>query len=97
MFSLLSQRIPKLISLIDAHAFRNLDARLAAWRLKHSPGQHRIGLTHQNLAEELASSREVISRLLKEFECEGLIKLGRGGINMLDPERISHQFSHLKI
>lgn len=89
IFSLLSQRMSELISLVDALAFRNLDARLAAWLLEHSIDQHRIGITHQNLAEELASSREVISRLLKEFEREGLIKLGRGEINMLDPERIS--------
>lgn len=61
IFSLLSQRMSELISLVDALAFRNLDVRLAAWLLEHSNDQHRIGITHQSLAEELASSREVIA------------------------------------
>jgi CRP/FNR family transcriptional regulator len=61
VFSLLSQRMSELISLVDALAFRNLDVRLAAWLLEHSNDQHRIGITHQSLAEELASSREVIA------------------------------------
>ena len=90
IFSLLSQRMSELISLVDALAFRNLDVRLANWLIEHSSKSSKIRITHQVLAEELASSREVISRLLKEFEREGLIKLGRGEIEIIDPSRINH-------
>ncbi len=74
IFSLLSQRMADLISLVDALAFRRLDSRLAAWLLEKSTTNQEISITHQIIAEELASSREVISRLLKEFERNNLIK-----------------------
>jgi len=50
--------------------------------LKDRADQEIIRITHQQIAEELASSREVISRLLKRFEKEGLIELGRGTIKV---------------
>ncbi len=81
MFSLLSQRMVNLIELVDAIAFEPLDVRLKAW-LKNRSDQKNIQITHQQIAEELASSREVISRLLKKFEKEGLIELGRGTIKL---------------
>lgn len=88
IFSLLSQRMADLISLVDALAFRNLDVRLATWLLNHSTNSQKIQITHQILAEELASSREVISRLLKEFERNNLVRLGRGEIEIIDQGRI---------
>ena len=86
MFSLLSQRMGDLIILVDALAFRNLDMRLANWLLERTQTQQEIITTHQLIAEDLASSREVISRLLKEFEREGLIKLSRGKVSVLKTE-----------
>ncbi|BCG65336.1 MAG: CRP/FNR family transcriptional regulator, anaerobic regulatory protein [Methyloprofundus sp.] len=88
IFSLLSQRMADLISLVDALAFRRLDSRLAAWLLEKSATSQKISITHQIIAEELASSREVISRLLKEFERNQLIKLSRGKIEIIDPLKI---------
>jgi CRP/FNR family transcriptional regulator len=83
MFSLLSQRMVNLIELVDAVAFESLDVRLKSW-LKNQTDQELIQITHQQIAEELASSREVISRLLKKFEKEGIIKLGRGTIKLIN-------------
>ncbi len=83
MFSLLSQRMVNLIELVDAVAFESLDVRLKSW-LKNQSDQELIKITHQQIAEELASSREVISRLLKKFEKEGIIKLGRGTIKLIN-------------
>ncbi|NOQ16408.1 MAG: helix-turn-helix domain-containing protein [Methyloprofundus sp.] len=88
IFSLLSQRMADLIGLVDALAFRRLDSRLAAWLLEKSTTSQEISITHQIIAEELASSREVISRLLKEFERNNLIKLSRGKIEIIDPLKI---------
>ncbi len=82
MFSLLSQRMVNLIELVDTIAFESLDVRLKAW-LQSRSNEKIIHTTHQQIAEELASSREVISRLLKSFEREGLIELGRGTIKLL--------------
>lgn len=91
MFSLLSQRMASLIELVNALAFHGLDERLASWlseQISHTDEQKVdpqkiIQTTHQHIAEELASSREVISRLLKEFEQEGWVKLGRGSIQVV--------------
>lgn len=86
LFGLLAERMLSLIELVDALAFKRLDNRLAEWLLLQSDlanAQH-IKTTHQFIADDLASSREVISRLLKEFEREQLISLGRGYIKILE-------------
>ena len=49
-----------------------------------------IETTHSQLANELGSVREVISRILKDFEGKGLIKLERGKIQILDPKSLRH-------
>ena len=82
MFGLLSQRMINLIELVDTIAFEPLDIRLKTW-LHSKKDQETISVTHQQIAEELASSREVISRLLKKFEHNGLVALGRGTIRVL--------------
>jgi len=84
IFSLLSQRMGDLIELVNALAFQGLDRRLANWLLQQSDVSSLISITHQKLADELASSREVISRLLKDFEEQGAIKLGRGTITVVE-------------
>lgn len=77
-----------LVSLVDALAFRNLDVRLARWLVEQSHIQTVINTTHQIIAQELASSREVISRLLKEFEHDGLVLLKRGQVEIINKKRL---------
>ena len=81
IFALLSHRMADLIGLVNALAFTNLDSRLANWLIKHTSSTT-ITTTHQTIADDLASSREVISRLLKKFERNSLITLGRGVITI---------------
>ena len=88
IFSLLSHRMADLISLVDNLAFCKLNVRLAQWLLTQSNQNQKIITTHQVISEELASSREVISRLLKEFERQGLISLNRGAIKIINRENI---------
>lgn len=90
IFFLLSQRIEDLIHLVDALAFRHLDVRLAKWLSEHSNHSKIIPTTHQIIADDLASSREVISRLLKEFERDRIIKLSRGVIEIIDRNKINN-------
>ena len=88
IFSLLSQRMTGLIELVNALAFQGLDERLVHWLLVQTTGRDELNVTHQFVAEELASSREVISRLLKELEQEKLIQLSRGSIKILDRDAL---------
>ncbi len=89
IFSLLSQRMGDLIELVNALAFQGLDGRLANWLLQQSHTHSVVQITHQELAGELASSREVISRLLKSFEEQGAVELGRGTIKVLEKELLN--------
>lgn len=81
VFGLFSRRIADLMVLVDALAFKRLDQRLALI-LSRGPSPRRA--THQQIADELGTVREIASRVLKEFEKAGLLKLGRGRIDILD-------------
>lgn len=82
VFHLFAERIADLMQLIEEVAFHRLDQRLAAQLL----GKGRIlHTTHQQLADELGSVREFVSRLLKGFAAQGLVKLSREQIEILDP------------
>ena len=85
VFDLFSDRITDLMQLVSAVAFQKLDQRLAALLAdKPSP----IRATHQALADELGSVREIVSRLLKNFTEQGWVKLGREQIEVLDVEAL---------
>jgi CRP/FNR family transcriptional regulator len=79
-----TQRLSDLMALVDAIFTHRLDQRLAARLLAHrAEAGDVLGLTHQQLADELGSMREVVSRLLKQFEGEGWISIERGAIRVL--------------
>ena len=84
VFDLLSQRLVTLMEVVDEVAFRRMDARLADFLLKRSQIENPVQITHQEIAYELGSSREVISRLLEDLSSQGMINLGRGRIEVLD-------------
>ena len=81
VLGLFAERLANLTSLIDAVAFQRLDQRLAAALLGR--GQN-LALTHQALADELGTVREIVSRLLRRFEREGWVALARERIHILD-------------
>jgi len=81
VFSNFSERVTELMQLVSAVAFQKLDQRLASLLLaKPSP----MRTTHQALADELGSVREIVSRLLKNFADLGCVKLGREQIEVVD-------------
>ncbi len=83
VFSLFAERVSELMELVEAVAFQRLDRRLATLLL----GKGRvIRTTHQSLAEELGSVREIVSRLLKSFADQGLVALERERIEILNPQ-----------
>lgn len=82
VFQLFSERIADLMQLIEEVAFHKLDQRLAALLLGKGA---RIHTTHQHLADELGSVREIVSRLLKGLAEQGLVALSREQVEILDP------------
>jgi CRP/FNR family transcriptional regulator len=62
-----------------------MDQRIAQYLLQHAnPPQWRIEGTHQAIASDLGTSREVVSRILKDFESKALIRASRGAVELLD-------------
>jgi CRP/FNR family transcriptional regulator len=91
VFGLVSDRLLEVIGLLDAVVFQRLEQRLAR-RLLNLAGDAEAGdlsiggiaVTHQSLAADLGSSREVVSRLLRTLEDRGLVRTGRGRLGLLD-------------
>lgn len=85
VFALFSERLTGLMQLVEEVAFRKLDQRLAAWLVARGPT---IAASHQAIADELGSVREIVSRLLKQFEDQRWVRLGRERIEMDAPEAL---------
>ncbi len=78
-------RFEELLTVLDQVAFRSMDERLEFYLKRHADSINSkiIPLSHQEIANELNSSREVISRLLKKMEQRGLVRLNRNNIELL--------------
>lgn len=87
-FNLFAERITGLMQLVEEVAFRKLDQRLAAWLAQRAP---LITASHQSIADEVGSVREIVSRLLKQFEEEGLVRLGRERVEVLNPAALTRK------
>ena len=84
VFAAYSKRITDLFIVIEEVAFKRVDIRLAQKLLELGKGAGHVHLTHQQLATELGSAREVISRQLQEFQRRGWISATRGDIALTD-------------
>ncbi|MCZ2460819.1 MAG: Crp/Fnr family transcriptional regulator [Chitinophagales bacterium] len=85
IFRLYHKRFEELLDVVNAVAFRKMDERLVNFIKKKSEitGAKTLYVTHEQLANELGTARVVVSRLLKQMEDEGLVKLGRNKITVL--------------
>ena len=83
VFSLLSERLGEVMELVNEVAFRRMDERLLEYLLEKS-GDGVLLATHQKIASDLGTSREVVSRLLKDLERQGKISLARNSITLLE-------------
>lgn len=84
VFSAYATRVSDLLLLIEEVAFGRIDVRLAHLLAAKAGTTPTITATHQDLAVELGTAREVISRQLKDFERRGLVALGRGRVEVRD-------------
>lgn len=78
VFNLLSERLSAIIEVIEEIAFKNMDIRIAELLITMKKNKNELKITHQEIASELGTSREVVSRILKDFEHEQLVYLSRG-------------------
>lgn len=81
VFTLLSQRLTGVMELVEEIAFGRMDERLKDYLVEKSDNS-RIETTHQKIANDLGTSREVVSRLLKDLERHGAVKLSRNTITL---------------
>ena len=80
VFTNLGGRIADVIARMEEVAFRPVERRLASYLLSQCDSSGSIQATHQEVAAELGTAREVISRHLKRFESAGLVELGRSTV-----------------
>ena len=88
VFQSFTDHLAGVIALVEEIAFGRLGSRLARYLLEHADSGQQIKATHQVLATELGSAREVISRQLKELEGRGLVQLQRGCIDLQDVDAL---------
>ncbi|HEX6321644.1 MAG TPA: Crp/Fnr family transcriptional regulator [Burkholderiales bacterium] len=86
VFGMYGERLGEVMELVEAVAFQRLDARLAQLLIRRGPV---VQATHQSLADELGSVREIVSRLLRGFEERGWVRLERERVTLLDLKALS--------
>lgn len=89
VFELLSDRLFAVMTVVDEVVFQRMDRRVASLLLERSGRVNPLRITHQEIAAELGSSREVISRILEDFAQKGMVEVGRGTVEILDFEGLS--------
>ncbi|MDQ2862207.1 MAG: Crp/Fnr family transcriptional regulator [Bacteroidota bacterium] len=85
IFRLYHKRFEELLEVVNAVAFKKMDERLLNFIKKkcENTKSDTLNLTHEQIANELGTSRVVVSRLLKQMEDDGLVKLGRNKISLV--------------
>lgn len=86
VFGLFSKRLSDVMILVEEVVFHHMDSRLAGLLLEMATRNHSdvIIATHERLAEELGTVREVVTRILRDYAANGWIQSGRGSITLLD-------------
>ncbi len=87
---LMATRFTDVMWLIEQIMWKSLDKRLAAFLLEETAieGSNELKITHEAIANHVGSHREVITRMLRYFQSEGLVRLSRGMVAIIDEERL---------
>lgn len=92
VFSTISARMTDVLTLLEEIAFGRMDQRLAEFLIRNfeqcTEEPKVVGMTHEQMAAELGTAREVVSRLLKELERLGAVELTRGKITLKDRNKL---------
>jgi CRP/FNR family transcriptional regulator len=90
IFETVIRGLVEVTTLLEDVAFRTMESRLAALLLQHFATADVISMRHEDIAAELGTAREVVSRLLESYERRGAITLSRGRVEMRD-EAVLHR------
>jgi CRP/FNR family transcriptional regulator len=85
---LVAQRLASVMSVVDEVAFKRLDVRVAALLSSRAMQANPVRITHQEIADELGSAREAVSRVLEDLAGKDLIEVGRGAVTVMDFDAI---------
>ena len=89
--NLLSSNFSELMWLMEQIMWKSFDKRLAAFLLEEAQleGDRQLKITHEKIASHLGTAREVVTRMLRYFQSEGMVQLTRGAIELIDEERLT--------
>lgn len=87
---IMASRFSEVMWLMEQIMWKSFDQRLAAFLLEEAglEGSNQLKLTHEIIGNHLGSAREVVTRMLRYFQNEGMVKLSRGTVEILDPEKL---------
>ena len=88
--SLLSSNFTELMWLMEQIMWKSFDKRLAEFLLEEAQleGGTLLQVTHEKIASQMGTAREVVTRMLRYFQSEGMVKLTRGAIELTDTEKL---------
>ena len=88
--SLISSNLSEVMWLMEQIMWKSFDKRLAAFLLEESAieGSPELKITHEKIAAHMGTAREVVTRMLRYFQNEGMVKLTRGTIEIIDEEKM---------
>ena len=83
-----SRHLVRMIGAMERILFLHVDRRLASFLLEEfrRTGSREIRMTHEEIAQQISSAREVVARMVKRFAVQGLVEAKRGSIRLLDLE-----------
>ncbi|MBQ7002271.1 MAG: Crp/Fnr family transcriptional regulator [Oscillospiraceae bacterium] len=87
---LISSRFSDVMWLMEQIMWKSFDKRLAAFLLEESvlEGTTALKITHEKIANHMGTAREVVTRMLRYFQSEGMVKLTRGAVEILDEDKL---------
>ena len=90
--NLLSSNFSELMWLMEQIMWKSFDKRLAAFLLEEAQleGNRQLKITHEKIASHLGTAREVVTRMLRYFQSEGMVQLSRGTIELTDTEKLEN-------
>jgi CRP/FNR family transcriptional regulator len=89
LFSMLSTRLSDLMERVERLAFHRIDRRIAEFLVERiDAGFHSVAMTHQQIADEIGSVREMATRALGQMAEHGLVELSRAGVRIVDVDRL---------
>ena len=94
-YQLISGRFSEVMWLMEQIMWKSFDKRLAGFLLEESSleGANELKITHEKIANHMGTAREVVTRMLRYFQNEGLVKLTRGTVELTDPKALEELYA----